>query len=108
MEFEIIYDKIENNHTTLILVKEDFPMLLKVNDLTGLDTEAEITAKKDAVNYSITEVAGKYYMLTLAAAGGDMQPPFDIENAKETGEYIVERMLKAADFWHDHVLSTNQ
>lgn len=107
MKFEIIHDHIDENPGTFIIVHEDYPLLLRVTDLTSLDTDAKIEAKNKAVNYVVTEVGDKYFMITLEETTG-VEPPFDVNSDEEIRKYLSERMFKAADFLHQQTLLQSQ
>ncbi len=107
MKFEIVHDHIDENPGTFIIVHEDYPLLLRVTDLTDLDTNAELDTKAKAVNYVTFEVANKYFMITLEETTGQ-EPPFDVDDDGEIRKYIAERMLKAADFFQEQTLTQAQ
>ncbi len=107
MNFEIVHDHIDENPGTFIIVYEDYPLLLRVTDLSDLDTNAEIETKAKAVNYVTFEVANKYFMITLEETTGQ-EPPFDVDDDGEIRKYLAERMLKAADFFQEQTLTQAQ
>jgi hypothetical protein len=107
MNFEIVHDHIDEKPGTFIIVYEDYPLLLRVTDLSDLDTNAEIETKAKAVNYVTFEVANKYFMITLEETTGQ-EPPFDVDDDGEIRKYLAERMLKAADFFQEQTLTQAQ
>lgn len=86
------------------ILKKDHPMaVLRVVDTTGM-TDHEINqVKQHAVNYSTTEVAGKYLIVTIEELDPDMVNVRDVKLVHE----ISELLLSAADYVHDTVVQAN-
>jgi hypothetical protein len=111
---KVFTDEFEGKLTYYVLREGDLPILFMVQELRETKSaddpdgrKREVALKLKAVNYSTTEVAGKYYMLTIAHIG-EAIIPLDPEDDKAIAKLFSKVLLEAAEFWHDHALACAQ
>lgn len=86
------------------IVKKDHPVaVLRVVDASDMSEQQISTIKRDVVNYSTTEVAGKYLIVTIE----ELDPAMgNIPEGKLVHD-ISELLLSAADYVHDTVVTAS-
>jgi hypothetical protein len=74
-------------------------MAFKVHDVTDLSEPELLQFKRETMNYATIEIAGRYYMLTIAAIFDNIEYANDLELAEKVNSI----MLGAGDFYYDQL-----
>jgi hypothetical protein len=74
--------------------------VVKVTDASNFTHDEEIKFKQKHTKYSVTQPAGKYFLLTIEEINFEKIP----DNNADAISFYTEILGKAGVFWHDYYL----
>ena len=114
MPHKMHYNNMSQHGEPYIFVTPDHPnkvfaestyfdiIMFRVTDATWMNEAQLLHFKSKNPNYAATEVSGRYYVLTISMAVLRRPLPDD---DNELARQVNDIQLKAADFWHDHIIA---